>query len=174
MFEALKTLISPEYLIVDQSGPLGRAWLLYGLVGALFATGIAAALWVLLGPTSHTRARAVRAWAQFELWLCVAGLCTVVGRILGWPGWSARIWALTLAALAILGLVAYVFRRLRLPSRLDSQLRVLAFLPLPPYEKGRTAPTTLTPHILLDLSLHLAGIVLVGLAIIILLRRRGT
>ena len=99
MAEAFKTLISPEYLIVDQSGPLGRAWLLYGLVTALFASGTLVALWVLLGPNSHNRAKAVRAWAHFEFWLCVAGLCAVVGRILGWPGWSARIWALTLAGL---------------------------------------------------------------------------
>jgi hypothetical protein len=161
MVEAFKTLFSPEYLIVDQSGPLGRAWLLYGLVGGLFATGIVVALWVQLRPTLRTRAQTVRAWAQFEFLLCLAGLCTVVGRILGWPGWSARIWPLTLAALAFVGLVAYVLRRVELPPRFDSQLRVLAFSPLPKYEIGEQAPKTLTPHFLLDLSIHLAGITLV-------------
>jgi hypothetical protein len=161
MVEAFRTLISPEYLVVDQSGPLGRAWLLYGLAAALFASGIVGALWVLVRPTSRTRAQAVRAWAQFEFLLCGAGLCTVVGRILGWPGWSARIWPLTLAALAIVGLVAYVLRRVELPPRFDSQLRVLALSPLPQHETGEQAPKTLTPHFLLDLSIHLAGITLV-------------
>jgi hypothetical protein len=159
----LKRLLSPEYLAVTDPGPLGSLWILYLALGLLFATGLAAALWVLRGPDRKSRPAAQRAWAWFELWICLAGLGTVVGRFLGWPGWSARIWPYSLAALALVGALAYRLRRAALPSWLEIQFRFLAFAP-PSSEKrepgepsagvvGRFRPG----YLLLLLALHLSG-----------------
>ncbi|MFN2218712.1 MAG: hypothetical protein ACK2UA_08905, partial [Anaerolineae bacterium] len=79
MLEALKRLLSPEYLVVAEPGPLGGLWVLYVALGLLFAAGLTAALWLLLGPQRRTRPTARRVWAWFELWVCLAGLGTVIG-----------------------------------------------------------------------------------------------
>jgi len=94
-----------------------------------------------------------RAWAWFMLWVCLAGLGAVLGRFAGWPGWSARIWPYSLAALAIAGTLAYRFRRVRLPPWLAAQFRVLALRPAP-VNVGRR-------WLLLGLAAHLAGVGLV-------------
>ena len=47
--EALKRLLSPEYLVVAEPGPMGGLWVLYLALGLLFAAGLASALWVLAG-----------------------------------------------------------------------------------------------------------------------------
>ncbi|NIV39730.1 MAG: hypothetical protein GWN58_63090, partial [Anaerolineae bacterium] len=100
MIETLKRLLSPEYLVVADPGSMGGLWVLYVALGLLFAGGLAGALWVLAGRGRRDQPAARRALAWFELWICLAGLGTVAGRFLGWPGWSARIWPYTLAALA--------------------------------------------------------------------------
>ncbi len=159
MLEALRRLLSPEYLVVAEPGPLGGLWLLYLLLGLLFGAGLAAALWMLAGPGRQEQPVGRRAWAWFELWVCLAGLGTVVGRFLGWPGWSARIWPYSLAALALLAALAYRFRRLQLPAWLAGQLRILAFRPL---TGGWPAPSRSASLVLAaGLLLHLAGIALV-------------
>lgn len=135
MLEALKRLISPEYLVVADPGPMGGLWVLYALLGVLFAAGLAAAVWVLvLKPGKNglgSGADPARALAWFELWVCLAGLGTVVGRFLSWSGWSARVWPYSLAALAVGGVVAYRLRRLPLWPWLAEPLRVLALTPQP-------------------------------------------
>jgi hypothetical protein len=164
MLEALKRLLSPEYLVVAEPGPLGGLWVLYVGLGLLFAAGLAAALWVLLGQVRREQSAARRAWAWFELWVCLAGLGTVIGRFLGWPGWSARIWPYSLAALAVSGVLAYRFRRLRLPRWLARQARILALLALPAKaEQDEAAPSSVrrTSAYLLALAVHLLGIALV-------------
>ena len=130
MLEIVKRLLSPEYLVVSEPGPMGGLWVLYVALGLLFATGLAAALWVLLGRNEASRSMAQRAWAWFELWICLAGLGTVIGRFLGWPGWSARIWPYTLAALAVVGTIANRLRHIRLPAWLCDQFRILSLLPV--------------------------------------------
>ncbi|MGD9048636.1 MAG: hypothetical protein PVF77_11345, partial [Anaerolineae bacterium] len=145
MLEALKRLISPEYLVVADPGPMGGLWVLYLGLGFFFGTGLVAALWVLLRPAGDLaspveqeggnlaipsgQAPSRQAWAWFTLWVCLAGLGTVLGRFLGWPGWSARIWPYTLALLAIAGALAYWFRRIRLPGWLAAQLAILGLVP---------------------------------------------
>jgi hypothetical protein len=139
MAEALKRLLSPEYLAVAEPGPLGPLWVLYLALGLLFAAGLGAALWAL-APTGRRRQPAARqAWAWFELWVCLAGLGAVVGRFCGWPGWSARIWPYSLAALAVTGVVAYRLRRRALPPWLAGPLRTLALAPLPSRGEGEAA-----------------------------------
>ncbi len=167
MLEALKRLLSPEYLVVSEPGPLGGLWVLYLTLGLLFAAGLAGALWLLLGPGRAGGSTAQRAWAWFELWVCLAGLGTVVGRFLGWPGWSARIWPYSLAALAVTGTLAYRFRQLKLPAWASAQFRVLSLSPHPPPGDGEDcaqsvdvrAPRAIS-YLLLSL-IHLCGITLV-------------
>jgi hypothetical protein len=53
----------------------------------------------------------------------------VAGRFLGWPGWSARIWPYSLAALAVAGVLFYRLRHLPLPAWLVEQLKILALGP---------------------------------------------
>ncbi len=101
---------------------------LYAALGALFLAGLAAALWALLHKPGSS---STRAWAWFELWICLAGLGTVIGRFLNWAGWSARIWPYSLALLAVAGVVAYRLRRLPLRSWLAEQLRILTLAPHP-------------------------------------------
>ena len=162
MLETLKRLLSPEYLVVSEPGPLGGLWLLYLLLGLLFASGLAAALWVLAGPGHSSRPQGRRVLAWFELWTCLAGLGAVVGRFLGWPGWSARIWPYSLAALALLGLLAYRLRHVQPPAWLDRQLRILAFRPLPDRQQVPARRAGLGPAAwAAGLLLHLAGIGLV-------------
>jgi hypothetical protein len=158
MLEALKRLISPEYLVVSEPGPLGGLWVLYAALGLLFAAGLAAALWVLLGTGRDSRPTARQAWAWFELWVCLAGLGTVAGRFLGWPGWSARIWPYSFAALAAAAALAYHFRHLALPSWLVGQLRILSFSPLPSVREGAALKGRSHPWFLFGLLIHLAGI----------------
>ncbi|MFN2185942.1 MAG: hypothetical protein ACK2UU_18320, partial [Anaerolineae bacterium] len=103
-------------------------------------------------------------WAWFELWVCLAGLGTVIGRFLGWPGWSARIWPYSLAALAVLGALAYRFRGVELPRWLARQARILALLPLPAEAELDEAPPSSaqgTGAYLLALAVHLVGVALV-------------
>lgn len=160
MPEALKRLLSPEYLAVSEPGPLGGLWVLYLALAALFALGLAGALWLLLGPDRQARSGAQRTWAWFELWVCLAGLGTVLGRFLSWPGWSARIWPYSLAVLAVAGALVYRFRDVRLPSWLAVQFRILAFS-LPPRRESafQTRPVwRSSPWLLLGLGLHLFGI----------------
>lgn len=167
MLEALKRLLSPEYLVVAEPGPLGTLWVLYIALGLLFSAGLGAALWVLWGPGRPGQGTRPVAWAWFELWVCLAGLGTVVGRFLGWPGWSARIWPYSLAALAVTGGVAGRFRHLRLPPWPAEQLRILALTPgkrpAPPpgaEEPGKKAAL----YLLAGLLVHLVGVGLVLVA----------
>jgi hypothetical protein len=152
MLEAFKRLISPEYLVVADPGPLGGLWVLYAALGALFAAGLVAALWVLLHKPGSS---SLRAWAWFELWVCLAGLGTVIGRFLSWAGWSARIWPYSLALLAVAGVVAYRLRRLPLRPWLVEQFHVLTFTPLPSEERVGVRGTAL------GLLAHLLGVGLV-------------
>ena len=162
MLELLKRLFSPEYLVVSQPGPLGRAWLLYAALGLLFALGCGAALCLLLGPGRHQRPAGQRAWAWFELWVCLFGLGTVAGRFLGWPGWSARIWPYSLALLAVGGTLIYPFRRAKLPPWLAYQLRVLAFQPLPrPADGDQGAGPARWLFVAFGLLVHLLGLALI-------------
>ena len=150
MLETLKRLISPEYLVVADPGPMGGLWVLYALLGASFAAGLVAAIWVLTRKPGEDRRRAsgtgaVRAWAWFELWVCLAGLGTVVGRFQGWSGWSARIWPYSLVLLAVAGVAAYRWRRVRVWEWMTEQLRVLALVPHPnPLPSGEREEDTLT------------------------------
>ena len=82
MLETLKRLLSPEYLVVADPGSMGGLWVLYVALGLLFAAGLAGALWVLLGPGRHWQPGSRRTLAWFELWICLVGLGTVVGRFL--------------------------------------------------------------------------------------------
>ena len=159
MLEALKRLISPEYLVVADPGPMGGLWVLYAALGVLFVAGLAAALWVLLhkrGPGS----RSIRAWAWFELWVCLAGLATVIGRFLDLAGWSARIWPYSLALLAIGGVVVYRLRRLPLRPWLAEQFRILTFT-LRPLAEGASGFSVGKRGITLGLVVHLLGVGLV-------------
>ncbi|MGD2207748.1 MAG: glycosyltransferase family 39 protein [Anaerolineae bacterium] len=164
MLEALKRLLSPEYLAVAEPGPLGGLWVLYVALGALFASGMALAAWVLFGRGRTAQPAGRRAWAWFELWICLFGLGAVLGRFASWPGWSARIWPYSLVALAIAGGLVYRFRRAKLPARLADPLRLLAFSPLPWWgeaTEGRGMRGDLRPGHLLGLACHLLGIGLV-------------
>ena len=164
MLETLKRLLSPEYLVVADPGSMGGLWVLYVALGLLFAAGLAGALWVLLGPGRRDQPEARRALAWFELWVCLAGFGTVIGRFLGCPGWSARIWPYTLAALAISGLLAYRFRRVRLPGWLGRQVRILTLLPLTGTDQAPGSgdtPASRPGIYVITLALHLAGIGLV-------------
>lgn len=151
MLDALKQLLSPEYLVVADPGPMGRLWLFYLALGLLFAAGAVWALWLLFGPGRSRRSDAGRIGAWFELWVCLTGLATVAGRFLGWPGWSARIWPYTLAALATAGALVYRLRHLKLPAWLSIQLRILIFSP-----PTRDAEPGLRSF-LLALLVHLVG-----------------
>jgi len=156
MLETIRRLLSPEYLVVSEPGPLGGLWILYLALGLLFASGLAAALWILAGPARSRRPAGARAWAWFELWVCLAGLGTVAGRFLGWPGWSARIWPYSLAALGLLAALAYLLRGIELPGWLSRQLRILAFRPLP-HEPPDPARGARPAAWIAGLVLHLAG-----------------
>ncbi|MEJ2735983.1 MAG: hypothetical protein P8189_20855 [Anaerolineae bacterium] len=155
MLETVKRLLSPEYLVVSEPGPMGGLWVLYLALGLLFTAGLSAALWVLLARNRANQSTVQRAWAWFELWVNLAGLATVIGRFLGWPGWSARIWPYTLAAVALAGAFAYRFRHLRLPAWLSSQFRILSLAPVlegTRNQMGKGFPAlyllTLTGHLL--------------------------
>ncbi len=161
MLEALKRLLSPEYLAVAEPGPMGSLWPLYAVLGLLFAAGLVGAAWLLAGPGRDERAAGQRAWAWFELWVCLAGLGTVVGRFLDWPGWSARIWPFSMAGLALLGALVYRFRHLNLPPWLAEQLRILSFSSLPPQEQVTEAGRWSRPWFVAGLGLHLVGVGLV-------------
>ncbi len=171
--ETLKRLLSPEYLAVSEPGPLGGLWVLYLALGLLFAAGLAPALRLLLRskpPPLQPNAPSTLTFAWFEFWVCLAGLGTIVGRFLGWPGWSARIWPYSLAVLAVAGGLAYHFRRARLPAWLAGPLHLLSFSPLP--WGGDTVPVRRGPGMrgrfrfthLFGLAGHLlgAGLVLVA------------
>jgi len=163
LLETLKRLLSPEYLVVSEPGPLGGAWLLYVALGLLFAAGVGAALWLLIGPGKDRHTAGQRAWAWFELWVCLFGLGTVAGRFLGWPGWSARIWPYSLALLALAGGLVYLFRHAALPPWLAPQLRLLTFLPLPERTDSRRQPRPVTAWLRFALGLlaHSSGLALV-------------
>jgi hypothetical protein len=174
MLEALKRLLSPEYLVVAEPGPMGGLWVLYLALGLLFGAGLAVALWLLLHPTSRQAASPAseraqpaseRAWAWFTLWVCLAGLGTVLGRFLGWPGWSARIWPYLLAVLAVAGALAYRFRHIPLPGWLATQFATLSLVPARDGHLQHSTPLsplngrrTRLPLLLTLLALHLSGI----------------
>ena len=170
MLDALRRLLSPEYLAVAEPGPLGGLWPLYLVLGLLFAAGVGTALWILAGPRRRLQAVDRRTWAWFEFWVCLAGLGTVAGRFLSWPGWSARVWPSTLAILALAGALVYTTRRLPLPARLRTQLDILAFnLPSRTGEAGTTSPLStpreagpVGPVLLVMLHLLGLGLVLTG------------
>jgi hypothetical protein len=152
MLDALERLLSPEYLVVADPGPLGRLWVLYVALGLLFAAGAGATLRILVRSRRGGRLSARRAWAWFELWVCLSGLSTVVGRFLGVPGWSARIWPFSLAALAAAGLLAYPLRHRRLPTWLTEQLRLLALTgPVPCHRPNLI-------RFFLGVTVHLGGL----------------
>lgn len=168
MLKVLKRLLSPEYLVVAEPGPLGGLWVLFVLLGFVFACGAGIALWTLVStpkpdPSSSTISTSARkTWAWFELWICLAGIITVAGRFLGWPGWSARIWPFSLAVLAIAGMVAYWLRRLELAPWLSSQFRVLAFsIPTSSLMPPPTQEKLLSKWSLVGLLVHIVGIGLV-------------
>jgi hypothetical protein len=164
MLEVLKRLLSPEYLIVSEPGPLGNSWLLYTVLAILFTAGLGLALWLLLGPEKGQRSEVQRAWAWFELWICLAGLGAIAGRVFGWPGWSARIWPYSLALLALGGALAYRFRGVRLPGWLNTQLRILGFLALPeetPEDTSEAPKKRWLLWYLLGILVHLTGITIV-------------
>ncbi len=120
---------------------MGGLWLLYLALGLLFGAGPGRGAVGPPGTGRRQRSPALRAWAWFELWICLAGLGTVAGRFLGWPGWSARIWPYTLAPLAVAGTLAYCFRRLKtagMAGRTSS-----ASWPCP---RGPRPATALAPH----------------------------
>jgi hypothetical protein len=182
VLDLLRRLLSPEYLVVSEPGPLGASWLLYAIFGLVFAAGLAASLWVLAGPQRRIQPLARRTWAWFELWICLAGLLTVAGRFRAWPGWSARIWPYTLFLLALAGAAAHLWRVVRLPAWLAEGLHFLALRPVPPGSSvspdppaGKDIPLPMaTPGrgslavawmpFLAGLGLHLAGIALVLVA----------
>jgi hypothetical protein len=160
MLETFKRLLSPEYLVVSEPGPIGGLWVLYLFLGLLFAGGLAAALRALLGRNRAGLSTVRRAWLWFELWVSLAGLGTVIGRFLGWPGWSARIWPYTLAAFAVVSALAYRFHYLRLHPWLTTQLRILSLAPLPEGTESRAGKRLFSLY-LLTLAGHLLGIGLV-------------
>jgi hypothetical protein len=170
MLGVLKRLLSPEYLVVAEPGPLGRLWLLYLVLGLLFAAGLGTAVWLIVRRRRSSTSTSTSAFAWFELWVCLAGLGAVVGRFLDWPGWSARIWLYSLAILALAGALAYRFRRARLPAWLAEQLRILAFLPRfapdcgPAQSGAEEVRGKVRPSQLLGLVFHLLGVGLVLVA----------
>ncbi len=174
MLETLRRFLSPEYLVVAEPGAMGGLRVLYLALGLLFAAGLVLAVWVLLDARRRAQPPARRAWAWFELWVCLAGFGSVVGRFLGWPGWSARIWPYSLAALAapglaVLGLAAVRSGRARPPAWLLRQARILTLSPLPSDASQGTprAAVASIPRvvpILLALAVHLVGIALVLVA----------
>jgi hypothetical protein len=129
MLDLVKRLLSPEYLAVSEPGPLGAMWPLFAALGIFFAAGLATAAWTLTGRDRRAHPRARRGWAWFELWICLAGLLSVAGRVWSWPGWSARIWPYLFFALALAGAAAYRWRDLRLPAWLGETLAILALRP---------------------------------------------
>jgi hypothetical protein len=162
MMETLKRLISPEYLVVAEPGPMGGMWVLYLALGLLFGVGLGMAAWLLFGARRDTRTQVQRAWAWFELWVCLAGLGTVVARFLNWPGWSARIWPYSLASMALSGVLIYRFRHVRLPLWLAAQLRILALIPAPrPCAPILQRSTHFPYRYIAGLLFHLAGIAMV-------------
>jgi hypothetical protein len=161
MLEALRRILSPEYLIVSAPGPIGGLWPLYVALGLFFGLGLVVAFLFLVGPGHRKRAGIQRAFAWYELWICLAGLGTIMGRFLGWPGWSARIWPYSLALLAIAGVLAYLLRSVNLSSRLVSQLGVLALTCPPPREQEEGLKVRALATLLLSIGVHLAGIGLV-------------
>lgn len=161
--DILRRLLSPEYLVVSEPGPVGGLWPLYAALGLLFGVGLAAAMWILTKRQPATDREADpfaitgRGWAWLELWIGLAGLGTVIGRCLGWPGWSARIWLYSLAVLAIGGWLAYGLRHRLLPEWLADLLQALT------YGRPRVVASTpaFRPATILGLGLHLAGVALV-------------
>jgi len=174
MLETLKRLLSPEYLVVAEPGPIGGLRLLYVALGLLFAGGLVLAVWALLDSQRRAQPAARRAWAWFELWVCMAGFGSIVGRFLGWPGWSARIWPYSLAALAapglaVLGLPAVRSSRIRLPEWLLRQARILTLSPLGSDAsqgmRGAARASILRVVLMLvTLAVHLVGIAFVLVA----------
>ncbi|MGC9333781.1 MAG: glycosyltransferase family 39 protein [Anaerolineae bacterium] len=167
MLDILKRLLSPEYLVVSEPGPLGTLWLLYAGLGLFFACSLGLALWALTTPQRPGR----RAWAWFTLWLSLAGFLAVLGRFWGWPGWSARIWPYSFFALILAGAAVYRWRNLHLPAWSAEVLTILSLRPAVS-PQGRRGPGTKASASVrskvLDwgayfggLSLHLGGIALV-------------
>lgn len=133
----IRRILSPEYWMVAEPGPIGRLWIIYAALGFAFLAGAALAIRQIrscqreggrdAAPPGQPSARQIFGW--FELSISLAGSLTVLGRFLGWPGWSARIWPSFLAVLALLGVLAYQTRTWSMRAWLSAQMRILALLP---------------------------------------------
>lgn len=159
MDETIKRLLSPEYLAVVDPGPLGGLGaVFYGALAVAFVLGTALSLRALLSLAHpQEKRRIVHALAWLGLCLCAAGLATLVGRVLGWPGWSARIWPLAFLFLSFTTLAIYAVRNATTPRWLGTQLRILALAPL----RNERTPEPKWPRLSLALGLvHLGGIAL--------------
>ncbi len=172
----VRRLLSPEYWVVAEPGPPGRLWIAYAALGLAFLAGVALAIQLLFTSSRRNKGTALgpcemlvswQPYGWFELCVSLAGLVTIVGRFLGWPGWSARIWPPFLAALALVGAAAYHMRNGPTPKWLNNQLRVLALLrpaeTVSPAGTSNDRRRTQSRYLgfALGCCLHLAGIVLV-------------
>ncbi len=160
MVDLIRRLLSPEYWVVSDPGPMGALGALYAFLGLGFLVGLVWALRSLqaLGRTDQPSTGRTLAW--LELWLCTAGLGTVVGRFLAWPGWSARIWPALLATLAATVVVIARFRAKTLPPWLWAQLRILALRPPAPTGAPTQGPSG-RAWWMAGLAVHWLGIALV-------------
>lgn len=154
--ETLKRLLSPEYWVVAEPGPLGRLWILYLPLGMLFAAGLVWSLRFLIRAGRERRKHTGQTLYWLEMWACLVGLLAVLGRFLGWPGWSARIWPLTCALLALASAALHLLCRHTLPTAIANQVPLLTMgtiaQPLAsPANSGRMRKV-------LGLGIHLGGI----------------
>lgn len=133
----IRRLLSPEYWVVSSPGRPAQTWFVYAAIGLAFLFGLFFSV-RFIRKASRNRARdttcagplsARHAFGWFELAVSLAGLLSIVGRFLDWPGWSARIWPPFLAALALMGLLLYQGRHWRIPAGLGELLSILALLP---------------------------------------------
>jgi len=141
---------------VADPGPAGRLWALYLPLGALFAIGLAWSLRILLRRIRSPEQGTTRAFAWLEMWACLVGLLAVTGRFLGWPGWSARIWPLTAAALAAAVIAAYLLRDRVMPPVLAGHIPLLTMGTLAP--PLPTPPRSAWALTAVALAVHLGGI----------------
>jgi len=174
----LQRVLSPEYWAVSNPGLPGRLWYVYAAIGLAFLAGIVFAsrsVWMtyrqMARDESHPGPPSARtAYGWFELAVSLAGLLSIVGRFLGWPGWSARIWPPFLAALALSGFCLHQARRRSIPTWLSEQLRILALLPArenlrfsepPAATEGRSAARrqgcARSAGLAVGIALHVAG-----------------
>jgi hypothetical protein len=174
MIDRTRRLLSPEYLVVADPGPLGGLWVMYVLLGTLFAVVLGMAIHEILKPRGLARWRDIGAqeasreasgpgtWPWVQLWTSLFGLVVVAGRFLGWPGMSARIWPLSLTAIACSVLVVRWLHHRELPEWLTVQLQILTFTRRPtaqPISPDKTQRQSW--HAVAGLVLHFASISIV-------------